>query len=322
MDSVTQAILGAAVGEAVLGRRAGWRAAAWGGVLGTLPDLDVFYPYADAVSAFTWHRGPSHSLFVLAALTPALVWLIRRLHPGAAAERRRWYALVLLVFATHVLLDAFTVYGTQLLWPLPVAPVGWGTIFIVDPLYTVPLATGLFAALIVHRRNPRRAARWNRAGLALATVYLAWSAAAKLHVEQRVRVQLARQAVAYERLDVLPTPFNTLVWRVLGITEEGYFEAFHSLMSPDRPLEPVHYRDQGELLSGLGGIPPVERLEWFTKGFYSMRLRDGAVVFTDLRMGMEPSYVFSFRIAEAGNPHPRPTEPERLGTRRSFGTLE
>jgi inner membrane protein len=116
------------------GRRVGNRASLWGAVLGTLPDLDVLCPFADPVSAFTWHRGPSHSIFVLAALTPLVVWLILKLHPGTAEHRRGWYQLVLLVFGTHVLLDCFTVYGTQALWPLPMPPMGWATIFIIDPL--------------------------------------------------------------------------------------------------------------------------------------------------------------------------------------------
>ena len=76
MDIVTQAVLGAAVGEATLGRHVGNKAPLWGMILGILPDLDILYPFADVVSAFTWHRGPSHSIFVLSLLTPLVVWLI------------------------------------------------------------------------------------------------------------------------------------------------------------------------------------------------------------------------------------------------------
>ena len=42
MDSLTQIVLGAAVGEAVAGRKLGAKAALWGAIGGTLPDLDVF----------------------------------------------------------------------------------------------------------------------------------------------------------------------------------------------------------------------------------------------------------------------------------------
>ena len=48
MDSLSQIALGAAVGVAVMGRRtAVWKAAAWGAVAGTLPDLDVIIDHGD-----------------------------------------------------------------------------------------------------------------------------------------------------------------------------------------------------------------------------------------------------------------------------------
>ena len=49
---------------AELGNKVGRKAVAWGAILGTLPDLDVFLPYGGSVEAFTYHRGFSHSLFV------------------------------------------------------------------------------------------------------------------------------------------------------------------------------------------------------------------------------------------------------------------
>ena len=41
MDSITQAVLGAAVGETVLGKKIGHRAAIIGAIVGTIPDLDI-----------------------------------------------------------------------------------------------------------------------------------------------------------------------------------------------------------------------------------------------------------------------------------------
>jgi len=321
MDSLTQAILGAAVGEATLGRRLGNKALLWGAVLGTLPDLDVLYPFADPVSAFTWHRGPSHSIFVLAALTPLLVWLILKLHPQTANYRRRWYLLVLLVFGTHVLLDCFTVYGTQALWPLPLPPVGWATIFIIDPLYTLPLAVGVLAAAML-RRHPDRAWRWNLAGLALSSLYLTWSLGAKLYADHQVRRILAQESVTYERLHTQPTAFNTLLWRVVGMTHGGYFEGFWSLVNPEKGLTLVHYQDRSDLDTQIKQLPAVQRLQWFTRGFYRVGLDREGVVVSDLRMGVEPDYVFAFRVAESGNPRPRPIIPERIDTRQDLGRLK
>ena len=43
VDSITQAALGAVVGELVLGRQLGRRAIGWGALFGTIPDLDVIF---------------------------------------------------------------------------------------------------------------------------------------------------------------------------------------------------------------------------------------------------------------------------------------
>jgi hypothetical protein len=158
MDTVTQTGLGAAVGEVVLGRQIGHRALLWGGICGLLPDLDVLVPLGDAVRNFTYHRGPSHSLFVLAALTPLMVRWILKFHPE----------------------------------------------------------TGI------------------------------------------------------------------------------------------HPIQD-HW--------------PVQRLQWFTHGFYAVQQIGGGIVMTDLRMGMEPDYTFRFRVASAENPHPVPEAPRRVKEPRNLKAL-
>lgn len=78
MDSITQAALGAAVGEAVLGKKLGNRALLWGVFFGTLPDLDIlFSPFLDQVRQLSFHRGASHSLLIMICASFALArpWL-------------------------------------------------------------------------------------------------------------------------------------------------------------------------------------------------------------------------------------------------------
>ena len=311
MDSVTQIALGAAVGEATLGRQAGRLAWMWGGVCGLFPDLDILYPFADAVKAFTYHRGPSHSLFVLAALTPVFAWLILRLHPQTAKYRRRWYALVYLVFVTHVLLDCLTVYGTQIFWPLASPPVMWSTIFIIDPVYSVPLFFGVLAALMVSRKRS-----WghlaNAVCLLLSTIYLTWTVGAKIYVTDTAHQSLKRQGVSYGKMLTIPAPFNTLLWRVLAMDDTGYFEGFYSLFDPTKDVQVKHYPSDKGLLKDMVDEWPVRRLQWFTHGFYAVRKVVDDIVITDLRMGLEPFYVFQFNVGQADNPHAKPTRTRRV----------
>ncbi len=77
MDSLTQIVLGAAVGEAVLGKKVGNRAMLWGGIAGTIPDLDVFIKYfTDPITSTEMHRGISHSLFFSVVMAFILGWAV------------------------------------------------------------------------------------------------------------------------------------------------------------------------------------------------------------------------------------------------------
>lgn len=320
MDSFTQIALGAAVGELVLGRRVGYRAVLWGAVCGGLPDLDVLVPMDDPVAAFTYHRSWSHSLFVLAFATPVMLAIIRWLHPAHARHRLGWTALIYGVFATHVLLDCFTIYGTQIFWPLDTTPMTWGSLFIIDPAYTLPLLIGLLAVLVL-RKRPERAWRINAAMLALTTLYIGWSMAAKYHVQDRAERALAEQSLGYERIVTLASPFNTLLWRVVAMDGNGYLVGWYSILSPDASIRFTHYPSQENLLDGLEDHWPVARLRWFTKGFYRVRQVEDEVVITDLRMGIEGAYAFGFKVAVTGPDGSQATPAEARSARPELGRL-
>ena len=321
MDTFTQVALGAAVGEATLGHKVGSRAILWGGICGAIPDLDLLVPLGDVVRNFTYHRSASHSLIVLAALTPLMVWLILKVHPQTAAYRVRWYVLVYLALATHVILDCFTVYGTQIFWPIDNTPVAWSSVFIIDPVYTLLLLAGVLAALVMSRNRPF-GHRLNWVGLWLSTGYLLFTLGAKLHVEEVARQSLAEQGITYERLLSTPSPFNALLWRVLIMDDGGYRDGFYSLLDESRDIRMQSFASQPELLNGIEDHWPVRRLQWFTRGFYSVSRIGKDVVITDLRMGLQKSYVFRFKVGTMGNPHAVPTTPERLPSIRDFGRLK
>ena len=320
MDSITQMALGAAIGEAALGRKVGNRAIAWGAVAGTLPDLDVFVPLGDVVRDFTYHRSASHSLFMLALATPLLVWAITRIHADTRRYWRGWALAVYGVFVTHVLLDSLTSYGTQIFWPISTTPISLSSIFIIDPLYTVPLLAGVVAALAMSRESPR-GHRLNRLGLVVSTLYLGWTMAAKAVVDDRFETALEQQGIAYRAMFTTPAPFNTVLWRAVVMDGKGYYEGYYSLLDGAAEIDFQRYPSDEALLTSIEDYWPVRRLMWFSRGFYSVRDVDGDIVISDLRMGIEPNYVFRFKVGEIGNPHGKPATPELLPASRDFSQL-
>ena len=311
MDSVTQVVLGAAVGEAVLGHKIGRRAAFWGAICGTLPDLDVFVSFADPVKDFTYHRGVSHSFFFLALATPIIVWLLQGLDRKLTVEKAKLFLLVLLAFYTHILLDSFTVYGTQVLLPFSNYPVALGSIFIIDPLYTLPLLVGLGGALL-GRKSSTHISRWNLAGLGLSSVYLLWTVIAQIFVADVTRVSLVQQNIEYENLLITPTPFNSLLWRVVAKQDGGYYEGYYSLLDTEGELSTTLYESQENLLDDLGEEWAVQRLRWFSRGFYKVDEFKQQVTIEDLRMGAEPRYAFRFVVGRMQNGQVLPVKPRGL----------
>jgi len=313
MDSLSQIALGAAVSVAVMGRRTAlWKAALWGAVCGTLPDLDALIDHGDPLSNMVLHRGDSHALFWLTLIAPPIAAMIAALH-GERALLNRWLLAVWLALITHPLLDYMTIYGTQLLRPFSTEPLGAGSIFIIDPLYTLPLLIGTGVALA----GGARALRWNAAGLLLSTGYLAWSLVAQQQVTARARQSLAGQPV--QQLLVTPSPFNTVLWRIVALTPGGYLEGFHSLLDRDPNIKFRRFERGDGLHAALKTHPPIARLAAFSDGFYKLEQRGGQVLMTDLRMGQEPHYIFSFVVAQQHSPLQPLDRPVAAGSRGDPG---
>ena len=306
MDIVTQIALGAAVGEATFGRKVGWRAPVWGGLCGLLPDLDILWPFADPVSAFTWHRGYTHALAVLVVATPVVAWAAVRFHPATRPFRRGWLLLAFLALVTHPLLDCFTVYGTQIFLPFSDLPVGWSTIFIIDPAFSVPVILGVLAALVLSRERGL-GHRLNHAGLALGVAWFALTLVIKVHVDRVAGDSLPAGVTGYF---TTPSPFNAVLWRVVAMTADGrYLEGYYSLLDSEPRVSFVSRADGHERLEPLRSEAAVARLIWFSRGFFSAReLGSGEIVLSDLRMGFDERLVFSFvvgrREGEAIEPAP------------------
>lgn len=317
MDSLSQVALGAAVGVAVMGRRtAVWKAAMWGGVAGTLPDLDVLIEHGDPILDMVLHRAETHAPFWLTLFSLPFAAAVARLH-GQWPQWRRWWLALWLALVTHPLLDAMTVYGTQLALPFSDHPFGVGSVFIIDPLYTLPLVVGAVWALAA-RGSPRGLAA-NAAGLVLSTAYLAWGAGAQQHVQGVAQASLARQGIAADRVLVTPTAFNSVLWRVVAVDGAHYHEGFYSLLDEGPDIRFDRFDRGAALAPELLALDGAQRIAAFSKGFYTL-WQDGPLVgITDLRMGQEPAYIFRFAVAEKHSPAVPLTPSVQLGTRPDIG---
>jgi inner membrane protein len=321
MDSLTQVVLGSAVGYAVLGNKIGRKAVLWGAALGTLPDLDVFLPYGGPVESFTYHRGFSHSFFIHLLISPLIVWLILKIHTGMQTYKMRWFWLVFLCLSTHALLDSFTVYGTQLMWPFTEHPFALSNMFIIDPLYTLPLLLGVVCTLLP-KVSSSTAYKINSIALGLSSLYLCSSLILKVIIDDKAQTALSAQNIAVDQYISTPAPLTTLLWRFVAMSDGQYYEGYASVF--DKPSEvTLHaYNTTPALLNDIKNEWGVKRLQWFTKGFYSVHEQQNNVVLSDLRMGMECQYVFNFKVGKINSNGVSVASFEKFSQRPSFNDID
>ncbi len=302
MDSLTQIVLGAAVGEAILGKKIGNRAVLYGGIIGTIPDLDVFFGnFYDPITAVEIHRGFSHSFVFFALLSPLLGLLIARLERKNAVGLFSAIWMAFLCLATHAILDAFTTWGTQLFWPHPYRA-GIQSIFVIDPLYTLPFLFCLIMAMRLPRESETRR-KWNRIGLWLSTGYLFLTVIVKQVTTDIFETSLATKSIYYDRLIVKPAPLNIILWNANIETAEGYWLGDYSYFDTS-PIRYTFYPRGEDKIAHIKDSETIKKLIRISEGWYVITKRGDKLFFNDLRFGLlnddvkNPEFVFSYEIID------------------------
>ncbi len=307
MESITQMALGAAVGEAVLGKQVGNKAPLWGAVAGLIPDLDIAAgPFLDTIERISSHRSITHSILFSILLAPAIGYLITRIYRGKEGTYYKWTILSFLALFTHSLLDCFTTYGTQLFQPFSDYRVSFDSIFIIDPVYSVPLIFCVIALLFFNRISKKRQII-NYIGLGLSSLYLLLTVINKIHINSVFAVSLNKQNILYNRYVTTPTPLNNILWYGVFESDNGYWMGYYSLLDKDREIT-FHFAEKyHHLIDNIKSRQAIGRLIWFSKGFYNIEEKNGFLYFNDLRSGPvngwieeNRDYVFSYKIIKKG----------------------
>ncbi len=290
MDSFTQIALGAAVGEAIAGKKLGNKALLYGAIAGTIPDLDVFIGNAmNTVDALSFHRGFSHSIAFALICSPTLGLVMRRIYSKQSATFQDWTWLFFLGFFTHALLDCFTTWGTQLLWPLNYR-IAFKSIFVIDPLYTVPLTICLIWLSLLPRESTKRL-RLNQVGLAISSLYLISSVIIKQHINTVFERSFEHQNLKVERYDTRPAPLNTILWAVNAEVAEGYYIGYYSILDNDQQINYFFFPKNHELLLPYSENEKIKQLSALTDGWYSLEASEDGIIFNDLRFGQRTGWI-------------------------------
>lgn len=302
MDSLTQIVLGAACGEAVLGRKIKNKALLWGAVGGLVPDMDmVFYMMYDPVDSLFVHRGFSHSLLFPLLLAPLLGMVFSRLQKNPDVSWKEWAWLFLFSIGTHPLLDTFTGYGTGLFEPFSNYRAELHTISIIDPLYTLPF---LFCLIMVWRAKAdvKRRKKWNSTGIALSTAYLLFTAGNQWVMQKNFTAELTKNNIEARSLYVAPAPLSNILWYAIAESGSGFYIGHRSWFDT-QPAEFTFFPKNDSLIEDIRSDEKIQKLARFSKSYYTVTKENGKLFFHDLRFGQaggwsdkKAGFVFVFEI--------------------------
>ncbi|WP_431134577.1 metal-dependent hydrolase [Psychroserpens mesophilus] len=298
MDSLTQIVLGAAVGEAVLGKKIGNKAMLYGAIAGTIPDLDIFASYfTDTVTALSVHRGFTHSIVFSLIFALLFGWIVSRYE--TFKDFKSWSWLFFWAFLTHPVLDAHTTWGTQLFWPFDLR-LAFKTIFVIDPLYTLPFL-GFLILTLIQNRTHRKRQFYNKMGLIVSSSYLVLAFFLKWIAFHQFERALKNQTIDYIQLDTRPSPLNTILWSANVETKDAYLLGNYSLFD-SKPITFDSYPKNHDLLGDLIENENVKRMIAITEGWYIISKEHENLYFNDLRFGLlslapkSENFVFKYKI--------------------------
>lgn len=303
MDSFTQIVLGAAVGEAALGKKVGNKALLYGAIAGTIPDLDILSGFfVDTVTALEIHRGVTHSILFAVFGGMFFGWLVSLWEKRASWKQWSW--LFFLGFITHSWLDAHTSWGTQIFWPFGYQ-VSFRNIFVIDPLYTIPFAIFLLLAWISPVGSAKRA-RYNWWGIGVSSAYMLVTIVLKFVTYDKFVQALDEQEIVYSTIQTKPSPMNTILWTANVQTEDAFLIGDYSFFDTE-PIQFYSHPKNHELLGELRSNKNVQRLITVTEDKYTIVKKEDGIYLNDLRFGMisvkqnGDKYAFSYKLDEVGD---------------------
>ena len=303
MDTLSHIVLGACMGEALLGKKIGKKAMLWGALANNFPDVDVFFtPLFHPVDALFIHRGITHSFLFLILIAPLFAWLFSKWYKTSSTTFGDWTLFFFLTFMAHPLLDSCTVYGTGVFEPLSHFRLQFTALFIVEPLYTLPLLIAFILLLILKRDSVKRKF-WMKFGLISSTLYLSLAICNKIYIGKIFSDSMTKQNIHFTDYYTSPTPLNNILWNVVAKDSSGLWIGYYSHLDKTKDIRFSFIPRNDSLALNIFDNHVVQRLIRFSDGYYCFTMKDGELRLNDLRFafagefdGTTNNFVFSFGL--------------------------
>ncbi len=299
MDSITHIVLGATIGEVIAGKQLGKKAMVIGAIAQSVPDFDfIMSIWLRPVDELLSHRGITHSILFALVIATTIGLLASKLKRPNNLSASKWMIFIALELFAHLILDGLNNYGVGWFEPFSQQRISFNVIYVADPFYSIPLAIGFIALVILSIKSPARRI-WTALTLTLSSLYLLYALHNKFVTETETQAALQKQGIQASHVLTTPTPLNNWLWFIAAEVDSGYYVGHRSVFDNTDPIELTYFPRNISFLNELKDKEDLQKLLRFSQGFYTIEKKDDALLFNDLRFGQiagwsDPNAMFVF----------------------------
>ncbi|MGE9270977.1 MAG: hypothetical protein ACQKBU_09270, partial [Verrucomicrobiales bacterium] len=178
-------------------------------------------------------------------------------------------------------------YGTQVFCPFSGRPVSFDNLWIIDPLFTLPLLVAVVWGLLIEVKRWRKGVgvKMTAVCIGLSSCYVGLSFWAKASVSSHVVADFEARGMAWERKKESPAPFSILLWRAVVERDNEFWVGYRSLLDGDRSIVWTIYPKQHEAAKRWEEASEVASVVRFSDGWFIARETRRGVWLVDMRFG-------------------------------------
>ena len=292
MDPLTQGIVATTAAQKISSPKKIVIASIIGFLSGLAPDIDIFIrSNNDPLLFLEYHRQFTHSIFFIpiGGLICSLFFYYS-FSKKFKFTFKETYAYSTIGYATHGIIDSFTTYGTQLLWPFTYERFAWNTVSVIDPLFTAPIFILCFFAVI--KKNNKFAFY----GIIWIFLYQFTGFIQKNRAENVINDFAIKKGHLINNIEAKPSFGNIIVWKVIYSDNTHFYVnavklGLTEIIYPGEKIKKLDVKNDFKWLDTTSQqYKDLERFRWFSNDYLGKSKNHNNVIY-DIRFSAIPNEV-------------------------------
>tara|TARA_Y100000768_G_C23978545_1_gene684373 strand:- start:217 stop:1215 length:999 start_codon:yes stop_codon:yes gene_type:complete len=292
MDPLTQGIVATAATQSISLNKKLFIISIVGFLSGLAPDIDIFIrSKEDPLLFLEFHRQFTHSLFFIPI--GGLICCIFFYHLFTKRFNftfKETYIYATTGYATHGIIDSFTTYGTQLLWPFTNERFAWNTISVIDPLFTIPVIILCSFALLKNNK------KYSYYAITWMLLYQGTGFVQKERAENIIARYASKSGHQINNIEAKPSFGNIVLWKVIYSDDINFYVNAVKLgwthtIFPGKMIKKLNIQNDFPWLENDSQqYEDLIRFNWFSNNYLALSKNNNNIIY-DIRFSTIPNEV-------------------------------